>query len=95
MTTTPAQLASDQLQTGQVTVGTTATLIVPARPYRNSVTVILKEAVACHVGPAGVTAANGAFLPGVIGASMTLPYSGAIYMVSTGATCNVSFMETF
>jgi len=89
---------STTLATNQVTVATTATLVIAARAAgRNAVTITnITGAQPSYYGPTNaVTAANGHFLPGTVGASITLPYSGAVYGIAVTAAQTVSFAETY
>jgi len=88
--------ASDGLATNQITVAATATVIVAARAAgRNSVTITNLGTVDVFIGGVGVTVANGHLLPGVKGASITLPFSGALFGIAASGTQAVSFVETF
>lgn len=80
--------------TGQVAVGTTATLVAPARPGRRRVMVSVGAANACAFGNAGVTATTGFALAAAAGASVTLDFAGALYGACSAST-TVSFIEQF
>lgn len=88
--TVPANFA-----TGQGTVGTSAAQLVAARSGRQSVTIVSNCANPIELGStSGVTTANGVILPGVVGASITLNYSGAVYAIGA-ASCAVSLYELY
>ena len=87
---------------GAVSVGPAATLIVAQRidvqtGARISVTIVnVGQAVSLCIGNAGVTAATGVCLPAVVGASITLNVTSAIYGVwADGSTHPVSFVESY
>ena len=81
--------------TGQASVGTTVSVIIPARTVRSSLTLINESTTVVRYGPAGVTLANGAYLAGVVGASVTLDSAAAIYAIVATGTAAVSFVETY
>lgn len=78
--------------TGRVTIGTTATQIVPANS-RAKVTVTTTQAVPVYCGAAGVTVGNGQLIPGVVGASETFDTSAAIFGVVDTGTVVVTYAE--
>jgi hypothetical protein len=82
-----------RIATGQVSVGTTATQIVPAG-VRNSIDVTVDGAVKCYLGAAGVTTTTGFPLQAVAGASKTIPSSSAVYAVCA-STVTVGFMQHY
>lgn len=93
-------VGSDGLATGQnpsaVNSGAGAQ-IVGARAGRRSVTITnVTGSQAVYLGGPGVTAANGFFLAGTVGAAVTLAYTGPVFGTSPGATAQVlSYAETF
>ena len=82
------------IATGQVSVGTTSTLVVAARAARQSVTVAVGAANTCAFGNNPVTTTTGFPLQPVAGATITLPTSAALYAVCS-ATTTVSYVEAF
>ncbi len=87
-----AQRGVDTITTGQVAVGTSATLIAAAAPgARSSITITNTAATAVYLGGSGVTTATGLLLPATIGASVTLNFSGALYGVVTTGSVTVSY----
>jgi len=83
-TTTPA--GSANWPTTQVSAGTSATQLVGARAGRFGVVITNTGTTPLFVGNSGVTTATGALLPGVVGASKTIPFVGAIFgVVSSGS----------
>jgi hypothetical protein len=80
---------------GQASVGATATLIVAARTGRNTVVIENTGTTPVYLGGPGVTTSTGLLLPGVLGASLTLPVSAAIYGVVASGTQTVTEAETY
>lgn len=80
--------------TGQVSAGTSATLIAAARAGRRRVMVSVGAANTCAFGSASVTATTGFALAPAAGAAMTLDFAGALYGVCSAAT-TISFIEQF
>lgn len=91
----PTTQASNTLSTGQVTVGTTATLIVPARAGRVNLQVSNYSTTDTFCGPAGVTTANGYLLTGTKGATVILTTAAAVYCIVATGTELVSWAETY
>jgi hypothetical protein len=90
------------IATGQVSVGTGATLIAARRSggpgvARVSITVVNSaQAVSFCVGAAGVSAATGVCLPAIAGASITLNTVADVYGIwADGSTHSVGFVETY
>lgn len=72
--------------TGQVSVGTSATLIVAARATRQRVSVAVGAANSCAFGPSGVTLTTGFVLQPIAGATDTSDTTAALYGVCSAAT---------
>ena len=89
------QTGSANIATGQVTVGTTATLVMAARAGRISGKVTDLGTTDIYCGPSGVTTATGDLLAGVKGGAITIQTGAAIYCVVATGTQPVSFMESF
>lgn len=79
--------------TGQATVGTSATLIAAARPGRKDIVIINHSTVDVYVGGAGVTTSTGALLIGVKGAGLTITTEGPVYGIVGSGTEPVSYVE--
>ncbi|HEY1448860.1 MAG TPA: hypothetical protein VGF33_10005 [Caulobacteraceae bacterium] len=80
----------------QVTCGTAATLIVASRSGRQLLSIVNTTATPIYVGgSAAVTVLTGQLLPGIIGASMTVPYSGALYCIVASAPSAVTEAEIY
>lgn len=86
---------SSALAAGQVTLGTTATLIAAARAGRTKITITSTAATVFYVGGSGVTAANGFYVAAAAGASVTLDTAAAVYGVVAAGTLLVAFIETY
>lgn len=80
--------------TGQVSVGTTATLVAAARAGRIKVGVTVTTAVQCAYGNAGVTLTTGWPLAAVAYASDSWDTSAALYGVCA-STATVGYREQF
>jgi hypothetical protein len=80
--------------TGQVTVGTTATLVAAQRSGRQKITLSIGAANTCAFGNNGVTATTGFPLQPVAGATITIDTNAAIYAVCS-ATTTVSAIELY
>lgn len=85
---------SASIATSQTTVGTGNTQIVSARSGRMAVTIENLGTGAFYVGVTGVTTANGYLVPGVLGASVTIPTQAAVFGIAPVAQA-VSVLETF
>lgn len=83
---------SATLLTGQVSVGTTATLISAARTGRGRITVNVLAANSCAFGGSTVTLTTGYQLQPVAGASTPFESAAALYAVCS-ATTNISYWE--
>lgn len=79
----------------QVSVGATATQIVAARTGRGLLTVTNSTATAIYLGGSGVTTSSGQLLPGTIGASITIPYSGSLYGIVASGSATVTVFEIY
>lgn len=88
-------VGSPNIATGQVSVGTTATLIVPARAGRRALTIVHEGTADIRYGAAGVTTGTGALLAGTKGTSMTAPVTGALYGIVGTGTQPLSYVETW
>ena len=79
--------AYSNMTPAQVSVAATATQIVAARAGRGSVTIQNTTTTPVYIGSTNaVTTTTGILLPGTVGATITLPYSGAVYgIVGTGS----------
>lgn len=87
-------MGAQAMETGQVTIGTTATAIIGGRK-RSRVRITSHAATAVFIGGAGVTTANGYRLPATDGASVVLETSAAIYAIVAAGTLVVSFLDEY
>jgi len=86
--------------TGQVSVGSSATLIVAQNTGRKAVVITNTTTTAIYLsygsdtaaGPNCTTAA-GQLLPGTVGASISIPSTSAVWGISSGAAATVSFLD--
>lgn len=85
---------SAAIATSQVSVGTSATQIVPARSGRLAVTITMVGSGDVFVGASGVTVANGSLLLGSKGSSITIPTQAAVFGIGAVAQ-TVSVLETY
>ena len=92
-----SQVGAANLATGQVTADTTAggVAVCAARPTRRLVTLTNLGTTDVFVGTGTVTAATGALLAGVKGATLTLGVTGAVKAVTAGGTQAVSYAEEY
>lgn len=81
------------IATGQVSVGTSPTLIVAARPGRQEVTVTPTASTVFYVGATGVTTTTGLYVPA--GQSVTIKTGAAVYGVVASGTLLVSEIELY
>ena len=81
--------------TSQVTVGATPTLISAARDGGDDVTIMNFGTTQVFIGNADVSVANGFPIPGVVGASLTIPATTAIYGIVASGTQPVAVLSTF
>jgi hypothetical protein len=82
-------------QTNQATVAATATLIIAARRGRDTVVIENHGTTPVYLGHSGVTTTTGLLLPGVVGASVAIETTEAIYGIVASGTQVVSAIENF
>lgn len=88
--------AAANLATLQVSVGTSATLVAASRSGRQFVSIENTGTTAAYCGQtSGVTTSTGHLLPGQIGASINLAYSGDVYCIVASGTATVSKAEAY
>ena len=90
-----ARRGAPSIATGQVSVGTSATLVVAARTNRQNVGVSVTQAVQCAFGGPGVTLATGWPLPPTAYTSDNWDTASAVYAVCATAATNVAYREQF
>jgi hypothetical protein len=76
-------------------VATTATLIVAQRSGRDTVVVENTGTTDVYLGNSTVTTTSGLLLPGVIGASVAIETTDAVYGVVASGTQKVCAVENF
>ena len=81
----------------QVSVDTTSggKLIAAVRTGRGAITIINTGPIAVYIGPSGVTTSTGTLLPGIAGASITIPTTAAVYGIVSSGSQTVSVLETY
>ena len=85
---------ASSFNTNQVTVLATATLIVGSNTGRKATVITNLGTTAVYLGPnSGVTTANGQLLPGVVGASISIPQTGPVWGIAATGTQAVSFLD--
>lgn len=83
------------IATNQVSVTTTAGTVVAARAGRRSLLIVNHGTTDVYLGPATVTTANGLLLPGVKGASVSIPTTALVQGIVATGSVTVSFIEVF
>jgi hypothetical protein len=83
---------SEGFTTGQATVLQVALQIAPANAGRENITLVNTSAVACWIGGPGVTVGTGLLLAGVVGATLVLPTTAALFGI-TGSSATISYMD--
>lgn len=83
------------LGTNQVSIGNTATLILPVRTGRRSLIIVQHGTVDVFIGDSGVTTSNGLLLTGTKGASLSIPGTMAVYAIVASGTQTVSYLEIY
>ena len=84
-----------KLVTGQVSIGTSATLILPARRNRRSLLVVQHGSNAVYIGAdENVTATTGVLLTGTAGVGLSIPTTGEVWGIA-GSAQTVSFIEIY
>ena len=82
-----------RLQTGQISVGTTATLVCTVGAYPDNDGVLISSSAAAFIGGSGVTASTG--FPVGENTPVTVPTTGAepieVYAVVSSGTATVSY----
>jgi hypothetical protein len=79
--------------TAQVVVGTTPTLICASSG--DEVTIENMGTTQVFIGNANVGTGSGFPLPGVVGASITIPVTTPIYGIVASGSANVAVLSTF
>lgn len=90
-----ASEGSSELATGQVTVTNTATLIVPARATRRSITIVAVGTTDSYLGSDTVTTTTGVLLVGTKGGSFTFETTQPIYAIVAAGSQVISYWEEY
>ena len=84
-----------KLETGQISVGTSATLILPARRQRRSLLIVQHGSNAVYIGKdENVTLTTGVLLTGTVGSGISIPTTGEIWGIA-GSAQTVSYIEIY
>ena len=81
--------------TSQVTVGATPTLISAARDGGDDVTIMNFGTTQVFIGNANVSPTTGFPIPGVAGASLTIPVTTDVFGIVASGTQPVAVLRTF
>ena len=85
----------NKLETGQVTVDTTAIKVVSKRTNRRSLLIVQHGTNAVYLGKdKDVSSTTGVLLNGTAGIGMAIPVTGEVWAIS-GAAQVVSFIEIY
>lgn len=79
----------------QVSVASTATQIVASRTGRAYEIVTNTGTTDIYLGGSGVTTSTGTLLVGIKGASVAIPFQGALYGIVASGTANVTSAEVY
>lgn len=88
-------VGGSSINTNQITVGATATLIVAARAGRQSVSITTTAATVLYIGASGVTTTTGHYIAASAGATITVNTAAAVYGVVASGTLVVTFLENY
>lgn len=83
------------LATSQISCASTATQAAQLRTGRDTLIIENTTTTAVYLGGSGVTTSNGMLLPGIVGASITIHYSGLLYCIVATGTATVTVMEGY
>lgn len=81
--------------TSQATVGITPTLIITQRSGRDTVVVENAGTTPVYLGNSSVSVTNGLLLPGVLGASVAIETTDAVYGIVASGTQVVCVVENY
>jgi hypothetical protein len=101
----PSYLANNPVGTtnfspNQVSCTSSATSIAAARvgnPGTGRIAILVEQlgTVNVYLGGSGVTTSTGFLLPGVVGATVTLPITAALYCITSGTSQSIAFTELY
>lgn len=81
------------IATSQVTVTTSATQLVTKDTVTTEVLIINEGTTAVRIGGSAVTSGTGALLPGAVGATLSLTFSGDLYGITASGSQAVSVIK--
>ncbi|MCI0549650.1 MAG: hypothetical protein L0287_01710 [Anaerolineae bacterium] len=87
-------IGNNSIATGQVSVGTGATLIAAVRSNRRGILVVQHGTTAVYLGASNVATSTGVLLTGTAGTSIFIPTTAALYGIA-GSAQTVSYLEVF
>lgn len=90
-----ANSINKSFKTAQATIATTATVIVASRVGRDTVIIENSGTTAVYLGNSSVTTTTGLLLPGVLGASVSIETTDAVYGIVAAGTQVVTAIENF
>ena len=91
----PTTETYSNIAAGQVSVASTATMIVAARTGRKEVTIVNNSTTAVYLGVSSVTSSSGLLLAGVVGEGITITGGAAIYGATATGSETVSYLEVY
>jgi len=89
----PITRAGGVLNTNQVTIANTPTLIVAANANRKRLVLVNMGTTNVYFGGAAVSSATGQFLVGVAGYPLPVYYTGAVYGITASGSQVISYQE--
>lgn len=88
-------VGTGSIANGQVTVTSSSAQVVAARSGRRSLVIVNHGTTDVYLGTGTVTTANGLYLKGTSGASVSIPTSAAVNGIVASGTQVISYMEVF
>ena len=89
----PVLNGAQNIATGQVTVNTTATLVLTRRATRRSIGILNTGTTTIYIGVAGVSATTGHQLPS--GSFIGLPATAEVWAISVTSAGTVTYVEAY
>jgi len=84
------------MYTNQISVSAVNATLIEGNRARSSVTIEnLGTNQVCFAGTNAVTLSNAPCLPGTVGASVTIPYTGAVWGLATTGSTTVAVMDLY
>lgn len=81
------------INTAQVSLAATSTLIIASNSNRRTITIVNLSGVDIYIGNTGVSTTTGQLLLGTKGTAITISSIAAIYGITSTGTANVSYLE--